>query len=67
LAGGTQQQVLETQSQAPTKRNGASHLTRSTPAFAQRATVWPLNLDGLRRSLLGGDGEHEVRRAPGSY
>jgi hypothetical protein len=43
--------------------NGASHLPRSTPAFARRATAWPLNPDGPRRSL-GGDGEDEVRRAP---
>jgi len=34
--------------------NGASHLTRSAPAFAQRATAWPLNPDG----------EDEARRAP---
>jgi hypothetical protein len=47
-----------------TAANGASHLLRNMPAFAQRATAWPLNPDGPRRSL-GEDGEGEARQVPG--
>jgi hypothetical protein len=35
----------------------------SAPAYAPRATAWPRSSDGPRRSLLGGDGEDEVRHA----
>jgi hypothetical protein len=43
--------------------NGVRRLFGSMPAFAQPATAWPLNPDGPRRSLLGGDGEGEARKA----